>query len=392
MEILGVKRRAWAQININNLEYNFKQVKCHTSSKICCVIKANAYGHGAVRLAKLYQDLQADYLAVSNIEEALQLRYNHIHLPILILGYTPYECVSLLSKNNITQCVFSYKYGLNLNKAAKRAGVVVKAHIKLDSGMGRIGFICTEDKAEILKAVEVCKMANLDFEGIFTHFAVADEGECGEEYTREQFKKFIEAIKIFENNNIYFKIKHCANSACVFDYPEYHLDMIRAGIVLYGLKPSRFVKGISGLKPAMSLHSVISNVKSVKKAQSIGYGRTYIALDNRIIATIPIGYADGFRRFNGEGRGCVLVKGKPAPIIGRICMDQLMVDITGIDCKVGDEVLMFGGTDFVSVDNIALCNDTINYEVVCNVGERVPRVYIKNNKIVAWKDEILSQG
>ncbi len=390
--IPSIKQRTWAEIDLESVAYNYAQIKAHTRSKICCVVKANSYGHGAVQLARLYQSLGADYLAVSNIEEALQLRRNGINLPVLILGYTSCDCAKILADNDITQCVFSYEYGMSLAEKAKAQKVTVKVHIKLDTGMGRIGFLCRDNSMdEIQKALDVCNASGLDAEGVFMHFAVADESLDGEAYTRAQFQNFMNAIDVFKSHGIDFKIRHCANSAAIFDYPEFHLDMVRAGIVLYGLKPSEQVKNLPGLKPVMSLKSVISHIKTVKEGLTVSYGRTYTAPSERRIATVPIGYADGFRRMNGREKYSLCINAKPATIVGRVCMDQLMVDVTDIECKCGDEVVVFGNTSPFTVDNIAEINGTINYEIVCDVGERVPRAFIKNCEIVEWKDNILGE-
>lgn len=388
----SLKRRTWAEIDLDSIKYNYNQVKLSTKSKLCCVIKANAYGHGAVQLAKLYQTQAADYLAVSNIEEALQLRKNGIYLPILILGYTPCECAKLLAENNITQCVFSYEYGMKLAEIAQSDGVTVKIHIKIDTGMGRIGFLCRRNSYnEVEKAGDVCHSPGLDAEGIFMHFAVADESIDGEAYTRKQFSNFMNAIDILRTHGIEFKIRHCANSAAIFDYPEFHLDMVRAGVVLYGLKPSEKVVHLPNLKPVMRLRSIISHIKTVEQGDTISYGRTYTVPFRQKIATIPIGYADGFRRINGLKNYCLCINGKSASIVGRVCMDQLMVDVTDIDCAIGDDVLIFGDTFPFTVDELAKINDTINYEIVCDVGERVPRAYINEGAIIGWKDDILEE-
>lgn len=384
-----LKYRTWATINIDNAVSNFQIIKENTKSKVCCVIKANAYGHGAIQLAKLYQSLGADYLAVSNIEEALQLRQNNITLPILILGYTSCDCAKILSEYNIEQCVFSYEYGMQLSKVATAEGVKVKIHVKIDTGMGRIGFLCRDSSCEeIYKAIEVCRSPNLEVEGIFTHFAVADESTDGEVYTQKQFDNFIHAIDILESHDVKFNVKHCANSAAIFDYLKYHLDMVRAGVVLYGIKPSEKVRNLPPLKPVMSLYSVIAHIKMLEEGQSVGYGRKYRANSKKRIATIPIGYADGFSRMNGQQRYNLCINGKPAPIVGSVCMDQLMADVTCIDCSVGDEVLLFGDTASFNVDKIAEINQTINYEIVCDVGERVPRAYVKDGMIIGWKDAV----
>ncbi len=375
------KHRSWAIVDLDKAKYNFNQIKKQTNSKICCVVKANAYGHGAVRLASLYQNLGAGYLAVSNIEEALQLRKNNIFLPILVLGYTHFDCAKLLAENNISQCVYSYEYGIKLAETAEKQGVRLKVHIKIDSGMGRIGFLHRENSyTNIDDIVEICNLPNIYPEGIFTHFAVSDEGSDGEAFTRQQFKNFMETVGALKTYGVEFETKHCANSAAIFDYPEFHLDMVRAGVVLYGLKPSSKVHHLPDLKPIMNVYSVISNIKTVFAGQSVSYGRTYFSTSNREIATIPIGYADGFRRMNGEGKFCLLVHSSLAPIVGRVCMDQLMIDVTDIECKVDDAVLIFGDDEKVNVDAIAVINDTINYEIVCNLGERVPRFYLDSEK------------
>ncbi len=387
-----IRGRTWAEINLDNAVNNFECIKSNTKSKICCVIKADSYGHGAIQMACLYQLLGADYLAVSNIEEALQLRKNNIHLPIMILGYTSCECAKVLAENNITQCVFSYDYGIKLSNAAHSQNVIVKVHIKVDTGMGRIGFLCrAKSPNEIEKAIEICNAPGLDVEGIFMHFAVADEGFDGEPYTREQFQNFMVTISIFKKHGVEFKIKHCSNSAAIFDYPEYHLDMVRAGVVLYGLKPSEQVKNMPNLKPVMSLHSIVAHLKIVEEGQTVSYGRTYTSRSSRMIATVPIGYADGFRRMNGQQRYSLCINGNDAPIVGRVCMDQLMVDVTNIKCNIGDEVIVFNGSHPYTVDEIAKINNTINYEIVCDISKRVPRAYVKEGKIVEWKDDILGE-
>lgn len=377
------KRRAWAVVNLDNAKYNFTQIKSHTKSKLCCVVKANAYGHGAPELATLYQRQGADYLAVSNIDEALQLRAHRISLPILILGYTPIACTKLLAENDITQCVYSREYGMQLSAAACDHRITVKIHIKIDTGMGRIGFLYRDPAySELEDAVAVCKLPGLRPEGVFMHFAVADEGADGRAYTTVQFEKFTAAIRYLNDRGIAFSIRHCANSAAISEYPEFHLDMVRAGISLYGLQPSAQVKHSPVLKPVMSLHSVISNIKLLKKGETVSYGRAYTAASDRIIATVPIGYADGIGRMNGNERYSLWINSCPAPILGRICMDQLMVDVTDITCHIGDEVLVFGNHPRANVDTLAAINSSINYEIVCNVSARVPRFYIKNASLL----------
>lgn len=385
--VSNTKKRAWAQIDLDNAEYNYRTIKRNLKpeTKICCVIKANAYGHSALHLARVYEELGAAYLAVSNIEEALQLRDNGIKLPILILGYTQEECANILAENNITQCVYSYDYGKALERCARSYGATVKIHIKLDTGMGRIGFLCRDGgENELSKAAEICRSESFVHEGVFTHFATADEGDEGERFTREQFDRFMSATDWFSEQGIEFDIKHCSNSAATFAYPEYQLDMVRAGVVLYGIPPLAESNGIPQLKQVMSLHSVISHIKYVEAEQSVSYGRRFTANKRIRAATVPIGYADGFFRKNGEGGYCLTVNGQPAKIIGRVCMDQLVVDVSDIDCAEGEEVTVFGEDAVMGIDDIARINDTIGYEVICGVGERVPRAFIKNKRIVEW--------
>lgn len=378
--------RTWAEIDLDAVENNFKIIKKHLKedTMICCVVKANAYGHGAVKLAKFYEKLGANYFAVSNINEAIQLRKNGISLPILILGYTDPKCAKILAINNISQCVYSKEYGFELAKNASICNKIVKIHIKLDTGMGRIGFVCKENhdsSIEDIKQVCVCK--NLDVEGVFTHFSSADEGLDGELYTKKQFRLFMSTIRLLEKDGLTFKIKHCANSSAILDYPEMQLDMVRAGIILYGLNPSKEIRNKCSFKPIMRLCTLVDNIKLIKKGDFISYGRTYKASENRLIATLPIGYADGLWRSSETNGLSVKINNLYAPIVGRICMDQCMVDVTNIkNIKLGSEVTVFGynGT---SIDDVARINGTINYEIVCSIGERVPRVYIKEKNIVS---------
>ena len=392
--IQGIRRRTWAEIDLDKAEGNYQRVKEAVGDhvKICCVIKANAYGHGAVRMAAFYQKMKADYLAVSNIEEALQLREKNITLPILVLGYTPEECAGLLACHQITQTVYSYDYGIKLARCADELGVQVKIHIKLDTGMGRIGFLCRQDaENELEEAKEICQQQSLIPEGIFTHFAVADENVDGDAFTQEQFQRFLEGIQYLEQSGIRFEIRHCANSAAIFDHPEVHLDMVRAGVVLYGLKPSEKLRHLPDLQPVMNLKSVISHIKDLYPGETVSYGRTFLANRKTTVATVPIGYADGLWRGNGMSECYMLVNGRYAPIIGRICMDQLMLDVSEIDCQVGEVVTIFGSDRICSADSIARRNGTINYEIVCAVGERVPRAFIWDGKIRDWQDSIYKE-
>lgn len=390
----GIRRRTWAEIDLDSAKKNYLSVRETVGEgvKICCVIKANAYGHGAVRMAAFYEQMGADYLAVSNIEEALQLRERNIKTPLLILGYTPEECAGVLALYNITQTVYSYEYGKRLANVAETLSVKVKIHIKIDTGMGRIGFLCRGGESnELALAEEICRERSLIPEGIFTHFAVADENVDGDEFTAEQMRNFNYAVDTLREKGINFTLRHAANSAAIFDHPECHLDMVRAGIVLFGLRPSEKMRGLPKLSPVMSLKSVVSHIKDVSVGETVSYGRSFLANRSTTVATVPIGYADGLWRVNGTGDGYMLVNGKYVPIIGRICMDQLMLDVSELDCKVGDVVTVFGADNVCSADAIARRNGTINYEIVCAIGERVPRAFISDGVITEWQDSIYKE-
>lgn len=392
-EIYGLRRRTWAEIDLGAIRRNFSAVRAAVSpqTKVCCVIKADAYGHGAIRLARFYQTLGADWLAVSNLEEALQLRTNGITLPLLILGYTPEECVPLLAEYNISQTVYSYEYGMKLAELAEKAGVRLRIHIKLDTGMGRIGFAGREgDTAPWDQAREICQQSSLVAEGIFTHCATADQGEAGDPFTLRQFQLFMQGVSYLEKEGIHFEIRHFSNSAAMLEHPEYQLDMVRAGLVLYGLRPSHRVRRIPSLEPAMSWKTVISHCKSILPGESVSYGRTFRAERPMEIATVPVGYADGFWRQNQMTDGYLTVKGRKARIVGRICMDQLMIDVTDVDCKPGDVVTIFGkeGRD---AEDLADANGTISYEILCSIGTRVPRFYVENGTVLGCQDCVYSE-
>ena len=382
-------RRTWAEINLDAAAHNYKEIRkrASKSAMLCCVIEADGYGHGAVMLAHLYEKLGADWFAVSNIEEAMQLRSAGIKKPVLILGYTPAECAEMLSENNISQAVYSLEYAEALNECAEKAGVKIKIHLKLDTGMSRIGLLCqsrSEDNKAVSDGFNICSMPSFETEGVFTHFAVADEGEDGEDFTINQFDNFMYTVKRLEQMGVKFKVRHCANSGAIEDYPQMHLDMVRAGIVLYGLAPSVKIKNPLDLQPVMELKSAVSHTKEIHPGMTVSYGRTYTADKTARLATIPVGYADGYVRSVAKD-GYVLLHGKRAKIRGRICMDQCMVDISDIeDVKIGDAATVFGREkNAPSADDIARWIGTINYEVTCIVGKRVARVYLKNNEVVS---------
>lgn len=377
-------RRTWAEIDLDCVKHNFNEIKKICDNKICCVIKADAYGHGAVALAKEYESLGASFFGVSNIDEALQLRRANITLPILIFGYTPVSDASLLAHNNISQCVYSLEYAQMLFKECEKQNVSVKIHIKVDTGMSRLGFYYQNPVEDVNTIKEICKvnkLYRLDIEGIFTHFSSADEGT--DTFTVKQLDNFNNLLTKLDHIN--FKFVHASNSGAIEDFTNARFDMVRAGIILYGLSPSNDIRNKLDLKPVLSLKSVISHIKTIKTGAVVSYGRDFTAKKDMTIATIPIGYADGYTRILADNGGEILVSGKRCKIIGRICMDQLMVDLGDLeDVKIGDIVTIIGNDkkECISADEIARLRSTINYEVICDIGARVPRVYIKNNKEV----------
>lgn len=372
MEIL---RRTWAEIDVNALIHNLKIIKSKTpDARIMAVVKANAYGHSAGIVAPVLDKNGADSFAVSNIDEALQLRSLNITKPILILGYTPPQLVKILNENNISQCVYSPEYALDLSAEAVKQNVKIKIHTKLDTGMSRIGFDCrSDDLFGIYLAISSSKLDGFDFEGIFTHFSVADRSKVEEDgFTDAQYNRFKNAVEIFKKSGLVPKYCHCCNSAGLILDGDKHLDICRPGIILYGLSPSSAPELECNLIPVMTLKSVVTMVKEINENDSISYGRTFKATEKMRIATVSIGYADGYPRLLSN-KGYVIINGKKANIVGRVCMDQLSVDVTDIpDAKMGDEVILFGKE--LSVNVLAELCDTINYEIVCGISPRVPRM------------------
>lgn len=355
--------------------------------KMCCVVKADGYGHGATQLARLYSELGADYFAVSNLDEALELREANITEPILILGYTPANRAQDLGNNNIAQAVYGKDYAQMLSEECQKAGVECKIHIKVDTGMSRIGYMCQQfprDDYSIKEIKETCELPNLTAEGIFTHFAVADESDGGREFTNKQFEIFSYVIDTLKDMGVHFDITHCSNSGAILDYKDMNLDMVRAGIVLYGFAPSSILRDKLDLEPIMRLKTMISYVKEVKKGATVSYGRTFTADRDMKIATVPVGYADGYIRAFAKD-GYMYIRGHKAKIIGRICMDQTMLDVTDIDdINIGDVVVLFGNgkRGEPTAYDVAAWGDTINYEIVCSVSKRVPRLYRRDGVTV----------
>jgi len=372
------KVRTKLYINLKNILHNSEAIRKRllVDTKYMIVVKADAYGHGAIEVCKHLSDV-IDYLAVASIEEAISLRKENIDKPILILGYTMKDNYSDLLDFKIEQTIYSWEDAICLERVAEKYSKKAVIHIAVDTGMGRIGFLPTDENVSQIK--KIVQLPNLELKGIFTHFATADEED--KTYTKEQADKFNCFIQALEEQGIFFEIKHMCNSAGIIDFPQYCTDMVRAGIILYGLYPSNDVnQNDIKLKPALEWKAHVVYVKEVPRGTSISYGRTYItSKDVTKIATINVGYGDGYpRALSNKGR--VLIRGKSVPIVGRICMDQFMVDVSELDqIEVEDVVTLIGrdGDEFISVEEMAELTGKVNYEFICDIGKRVPREYIR---------------
>ena len=375
--------RIFAHIDLDALKYNVEGIKkCKSKDAMLMgVVKAGAYGHGADVLAHELEDLEFDWFAVATADEGIELRNSGISKPILVLGYCHTDQYPELIEWNITPTIYNYDMAKALNQAAKEAGKVVNIHIKIDTGMGRIGFLAEDQTIQTLQMIHA--MDYLNIQGIFTHFACADT--LDKRHVEQQITKFHWILEELKAVGISPEICHCSNSASIMELPSEHMNMVRSGIILYGLYPSHEVcEERLDLKPVMSLYSHVVHLKEVPEGSTIGYGATYTTERTTRIATIPVGYADGYPR-SLSNKASVLIRGKRAPIIGRICMDQFMVDVTNIeDVSMGDVVTLVGkdGDDHISVEEVSEMAGSFNYEFICDVSWRVPRVYYKEGKPV----------
>ena len=383
-----IMRPVWAEIDLDILANNMRNIKKLAGNKeVMAVVKADAYGHGALDVAPCLLENGASRLAVAMLTEAVELRNNNITAPIMILGYTPLYLGEELINYDIEQTIYDLDYAKELSSLALSLNKKAKVHIALDTGMGRIGFLPTD---ESFKAIcEICTLDGLDVIGIFTHFSSSDEKD--KDYTQYQFNQIYDFINKLEDAGVNIPLKHASNSAAIIDLPNTYLDAVRAGIILYGYYPSDEVKKDNlSIKPALTLKAKIAHVKELDSGMYISYNRTFKTSRKSKIATIPIGYADGYiRTLKHEAK--VIVNGQLAPIVGNICMDQFMIDVTDIDnVKSGDEVILLGESNEVkfNADDLAKCMNSINYEVLCLLKNRVPRAYIKNGKIIHVKNNV----
>lgn len=365
-------RDTYAEINLRAIEDNFTKIRKHIqpTAKFCAVVKANAYGHGAVEVSKIAVKCGADFLAVATVEEGLELRRENFQIPILVLGLIPHAAAKISVENNLTLTVSDFELAKKISDAAAEKNILAKVHLKIETGMGRIGIF--PDDAVCL-AEKISELPNVELEGIFSHFSDADSFD--KSFTFKQLEVFNDICKKISERGIKIKIRHIAESAAILEIPEAHLDMVRAGIISYGLYPSENVKKNIFLQPAMKLIARSVFLKNVPAGTPIGYGREFITKKNSVIATLPIGYADGYIR--AYKNFFVETCGRLVPIAGRICMDQFMVDVTQVqNAKVGDEFILFGG-EKISIDSVAKHLNTINYEITCLISERVPRVFLR---------------
>lgn len=370
--------RVQAIVDLDAIRHNLLEVRktLKADTKLMIIIKADAYGHGAVPLAKAVADSAIiDAYGVAIIEEAVELREAGMTDPILVLGYTPAEQYDQVVAYDVAQTIFQYDMAKALSEEALRQGKTVSIHIKLDTGMSRIGYPDTMESVEEIK--RIAALPNLRIEGLFSHFARADETD--RTHTEHQLQRYMDFVDLLDRENIVIPVKHLANSAGILEFPEAYFNMVRCGIVTYGIYPSDMVhKDKIKLIPAMELKTHVIYVKDVEPGTGISYGATYVTDQKRRIATIPVGYADGYSR-NLSNFGKVIIHGQYAPIVGRICMDQFMVDVTDIkEVKQGDLVTLLGrdGNTCISAEELAEWSHSFSYELICTVGKRIPRVYL----------------
>ena len=370
-------RPAWVEINRKKAIHNFLEVRKAVGKdvKICAVVKADSYGMGALELSKMYLENGVDMFAVAVISEALELRQEIKDKDILILGYTPEEFYEDAINNNLTLTIYNYELAEKLNEVAKTLNKKAKIHIKVETGMNRLGFSPTEENADKVKAIS--KMSNISIEGAFSHQARADEKD--KTTAHKQAGKFISFMKMLENRNVTIPIKHIANSATIIELPEYYFDMVRPGIILSGFYPSDEVnKDEYKFEICVTLKAKVANVKTIQAGEGVSYGHLFKAQNPTVVGTIPLGYADGYSRLLSN-KGYIVVKGVKCPILGKVCMDQFMVDLSEVENpQIGDEAIIYGdGTDgAMTAEDVANMRSTISYEVLTNLGKRLPRIYI----------------
>lgn len=398
MQASMFEHHVWAEIDLDALRQNFRAIRERAGEmSLCAVVKADSYGHGAVQCARVLAGEGAAWLAVSCLAEALQLRRAGLTLPILVLGHVQPGHAGTLIANDITVACYAAEQAKALSDAARAAGGRVKIHLKADTGMGRIGFaLRTDFKKAVREMIAASKLPGLELTGLFQHFAVADaDNDADRAYTDEQHALFVLAYEALKEAGCEPPLVHCDNSAGVMLHPDWPAGLPRArcmarpGIILYGYDPSDEVR-FGLFRPVMKLKTVVSQVKELQPGQSTSYGRRFTAQKPTKVATLCAGYADGYPRLLSCGQGVVEIHGKPCPVLGRVCMDQMMVDVSAVpSVQPDDEAILWGGAVSDSAEDIARKTDTISYEVLCGVSRRVPRVYLENGKIKTIEDWLL---
>ena len=373
----GSLYRICACIDLDALRQNIKNIrsKLTVQTKLMCVIKTDAYGHGAVTVAETMQDSGADWFAVAAADEGIELRKAGIKKPILVLGYTCKEQYDTMIANHIVPTIFTLQMAKDFNAAAQKAGKQIDIHIALDTGMSRIGFLPDDGSMDAIE--EISHLPYLNIQGVFTHFACADMAD--KTHMNGQIRVFGQMLEEMHKRHITPALCHCANSAAIMERPEVQMDMVRAGIIQYGLYPSDEVDpALLSLQPVMSLWSHVAYIKELPAGVGVSYGATYVTSKPTKVATIPVGYGDGYAR-SLSNRGYVLIRGRRAPILGRVCMDQFMVDVTDIpEASVLDEVTLLGrnGEETITMEDLGELSGRFNYEFACCIGKRVPRSYL----------------
>ena len=369
----------YVEIDLDAISANFDAIRAKAGVQVMAIVKADAYGHGAVQIARLL-DEKCSFFGVSSIAEALELRQAGLTKPILILGYTPVEAFRLVIGQDIRPAIFRQDDAIALSKLAQKQGVTIPFHFAVDTGMSRLGFQATEDSADI--CADIARLPGIYAEGLFSHFATADCADLTK--AKAQARRFAEFDRMLRERGVEIPLRHLDNSAGLMNFTD-HYEMVRSGIVTYGMYPSDEVDpGLLDLKPALQWRSRVTHIKMLPPGREISYGGTFVTTRKTRVATVPVGYADGYRR-SLSGKFYVLIRGRRAPILGRVCMDQMMVDITDVpDVKIDDPVVLVGsdGNDVITMEEIAAAADSFNYEFVCGISRRVPRRYRQNGQII----------
>lgn len=369
----------YVEIDLDAISANFDAIRAKAGVQVMAIVKADAYGHGAVQIARLL-DSKCSFFGVSSIAEALELRQAGLTKPILILGYTPVESFRLVIGQDIRPAIFRLDDGIALSKLAQKHGITLPFHFAVDTGMSRLGFQATEESADI--CAEIARLPGIVAEGLFSHFATADSADLTK--AQAQAQRFADFDRMLQDRGIKIPLRHLDNSAGLMNFSN-HYEMVRSGIVTYGMYPSDEVDPeLLNLKPALQWRSRVTHIKMLPPGREISYGGTFVTTRKTRVATVPVGYADGYRRIL-SGKFYVLIRGRRAPILGRVCMDQMMVDITDVpDVKIDDPVVLVGndGNDVITVEEIAAAADSFNYEFVCGISRRVPRRYRQNGQII----------